>query len=138
MIHDFHKGKPQGFNPDHVYVSCSVNTRLWYLGCNGNSRVFTSMTIQKIGEEGRRMMHQRSFPSIIFWPLLSIFSFCVPTHWVSVLGRRSSISHDNKHILHNLCKVFEIMYKQYLKLNIDFSTHLCGKFKWKNTVKFGF
>ena len=34
--------------------------------------------------------------SIGFWLLQSIWSFCVPTHWMSVLGWRSVISLDNK------------------------------------------
>ena len=86
---------PVGFNPNHVYTSCSFNTRVWYAGFNGNSHVFTSMALQIIGQASKEMMHQRSFPSIVFWPLLSILSFCVKTHWVSVLRRRSAISHDN-------------------------------------------
>ena len=57
------------------------------------------MAIQKIGQDGRRIMHQRSCPSIVFWLLLSILSFCVPTHWVLVLGRRSAILHDNRYPL---------------------------------------
>ena len=65
------------------------------MGCYVNSRVFNPNVHTKIYPTGKVMMYQRSCPSIVFWLLQSSLSFCVPTHWVSVLGRRSAILHDN-------------------------------------------
>ena len=65
------------------------------MGLFDDSHVFNLMSIQKINPAGKVMVYQRSCLSIVFWLLQSIFSFYVMTHWVSVLGRRSSILHDN-------------------------------------------
>ena len=55
-----------------------------------------------------------SFPSIVFWLLQSIFSFCVSRHWVSVLGQRSSILHDNKCLV--MCEVRGKRWPKYITM----------------------
>ena len=102
--------KPANFNLYHIYASYSVNNRVWYVGYNDKSHVFTSIKIQKLGQASRRTMHQRSCPSIVFWQLLSILSFFVPTHWASVRRWRSVILHDNRFPL-----MFEFRQNRWLK-----------------------
>ena len=87
--------KPAGAIPNDVYASCNVHTRIWYSGCYENSYVCKPNVQTKIYWDVQVMMYQQSCPSIVFWLLQSSLSFCVSTYWMSVLGRRSAILHDN-------------------------------------------
>ena len=104
--------KPTGASPKNVYASCNAHTCVWYMGFYANTHVFNPNFQTKISLAGQVMMYQRPCPTIVFWLLQSNLSFCVPTHWVSVLGRRSAILHDNRCPL--MCEVRGKRWQKYI------------------------
>ena len=76
----------------------NAHTRVRHAACCENSNMCNPNVQIKIYSAGQEMMYQQSFPSIVFWLLQSSLSFCVPTYWMLVLGRRSAILHDNRYM----------------------------------------
>ena len=119
MTHELLKGNLRmtcellkGNSRMQVYAGCNANTRVWHASCNAHSRVCNPKSIIKIYKDGLRKMHQSSFPSIVFRPLQSKLSFCVPTWGMSALRRRSAILVDNRCPL--MCEVRGKRWSKYI------------------------
>ena len=107
-----------------VYAACNANTHVWYASCNAYSHVCNPKLIIKIYKAGLRIMHQRSFPSIVFWSLQSKLSFCVPTWGMSILGQKSSILADNRCPL--MCEVRGKRWSKYIIIIILENSEIQG------------